>query len=127
MNNNQKVYDWIEKNREKHNKRMALYMRERNKTHPPQYTKNLRIKLLKILGDKCVRCGFNEQQALQIDHISGNGYIERKFRFGALFYKYYIDNQDKISNNLQILCANCNKIKQIKNKEYKKSGRPKKY
>lgn len=33
-----------------------------------------------ILGDSCVRCGFSDKRALQVDHINGGGLQERKDR-----------------------------------------------
>ena len=73
----------------------------------------LREKLFEILGGKkCVKCGFDDQRALQFDHIHDDGSIERKKRkTTALSYYYYTDNPSTAKKRIQVLCANCNRIK----------------
>lgn len=70
-----------------------------------------REKAIKILGNKCAACGFNDKRALQVDHINGKGNLER-YHHGTLakIIKGEI-------NNYQCLCANCNWIKRYENKE----------
>ena len=72
----------------------------------------LREEVHKLLGDKCVKCGFLDSRALQIDHVYGDGYIDRKKRFSAISYYIYIKKElMKQSDRYQLLCANCNWIK----------------
>jgi hypothetical protein len=72
-----------------------------------------------VLGDRCVRCGFDDYRALVIDHIHGGGRFERMYRSSpSVFYRSVIANPD----GLQILCANCNLIKAIEQGEF--VGRP---
>lgn len=69
------------------------------------------------LGGKCIKCGFNDYRALQIDHIHGGGRKERK---EVIFNNEYIlKHKDKY----QILCANCNTIKKIENFEQPHSAK----
>ena len=75
-----------------------------------------RKKVIEALGGKCVKCGFSDWRALQIDHINGGGHRELKiltrykmYKLAAAFPKKY-----------QLLCANCNWIKRYKNGEHKK-------
>ena len=71
-----------------------------------------------ILGDKCVKCGFNDKRALQFDHINGGGLKDRiRFKAAQTMYKFYINNPELARKCLQILCANCNTIKIKENKE----------
>ena len=37
-----------------------------------------RLEVIRRLGSKCSRCGFNDERALQIDHIHGGGVQESK-------------------------------------------------
>lgn len=127
LKSSQRVYDWIAKNRAKHNKRMALYMREYNKRNPSTYVQRHRIMLLDLLGMKCSKCGFSDVRALQIDHINGNGHKERLSIHGIKFYRYYLKNIDEIKDNIQLLCANCNFIKKLENNEHSHKGVPRKY
>jgi hypothetical protein len=77
-----------------------------------------RQKLVEALGGKCMRCGYDDDwRALQIDHIRGNGAMER--RNGdrphiATFRAKVIANPESYS----LLCANCNQIKRIENAEH---------
>jgi len=125
--NSQRVQEWIVKNRAKHNKRMALYMREYKKINPNNHSERQRARLLEILGGKCVKCGYTDKRSLQFDHIKGDGYTERKSLPNSKMVNYYLKNQDKITLNIQILCANCNMIKKIENNECSTKGRPRKY
>lgn len=95
--------------------------------NPDQYKKDLmrdvikRHKLVNALGGKCVRCSYDQDiRALQVDHINADGHLDRKKKGRAKIYRYWINNLDEARENLQILCANCNKIKQIENCEFKK-------
>lgn len=71
---------------------------------------------------KCVMCGFDDIRALQIDHINGNGRDHRRQlgrRAGGsdIIIDFIIKNN--YPDGFQILCANCNMIKVIENKEYR--------
>jgi hypothetical protein len=79
-----------------------------------RYRLRLRMEVLKVLGDKCVRCGFSDWQCLQIDHIKGGGEKERKrLRNNLTLYRNIIKNQE----GYQLLCANCNQKKRYENQE----------
>lgn len=76
-----------------------------------------REELLQSLGGACVRCGFSDDRALQVDHVNGNGFKERKSGINpttAKFRRLVLDHPDEY----QILCANCNAIKRIENGEH---------
>lgn len=82
-----------------------------------------RVKVVEELGGKCTSCGYNKDfRALVLDHIKGDGYLDRK-RIGNKIYRYYVNNIDEAKNNLQILCANCNMIKSFENNEHNVSRR----
>lgn len=67
---------------------------------------------------RCVKCGFSDRRALQIDHVHGGG--SRTNHLGSAFLlKEILANP----SNFQILCANCNWIKRSENNEV--IGRPK--
>ena len=77
-----------------------------------------RLSLLNILGNKCVRCGFSDMRALQIDHINSDGKKDRiRFANPDRAYFYYLHHLDEIEHNLQLLCANCNWIKRWEKNE----------
>ena len=76
----------------------------------------LRAKVIKLLGEKCVRCGYSDERALQIDHIYGGGRIDRK-RLSSVsrYYEHILINEGR---GYQLLCANCNVIKAREQGEY---------
>jgi len=73
-----------------------------------------RARVLDMLGPVCVKCGFIDPRALQINHINGGGDRERKRRGGTGYYRAMLSDPD----SYQILCANCNWIKKYENSEH---------
>jgi 5-methylcytosine-specific restriction endonuclease McrA len=61
-----------------------------------------RKRLLEALGTTCSMCGFVAKHPAQIDidHING-------------------DSRDDRPNNLQVLCANCHRLKTVLNEDWK--------
>lgn len=82
------------------------------------YRDRIRKETLDMLGGKCIQCGFADYRALQVDHINGGGHAERKLQGYDvnIVFRNVRDNRDKY----QLLCANCNVIKRIINKEHGK-------
>lgn len=78
---------------------------------------DVRDKALQAVGRgkiECVRCGFSDIRAIQIDHIDGKGWEHRKTCSSR--YQYY----EEITANFelyQILCANCNQIKKYEDRK----------
>lgn len=75
----------------------------------------VRAGALDALGNKCVKCGFDDPRALQIDHIFGGGHQERKRIGNNGTYKRVVAGEP----GYQILCANCNWIKRYEGHELK--------
>lgn len=95
--------------------------RKFRRTHPDYsirlYT-DRKQQLMEIIGHVCVRCGFSDPRALQIDHINGGGAREIK-SVGYLRHiiKLLELDHDEVKKRVQILCANCNWIKRHENGE----------
>ena len=87
------------------------------------YIRKLRQEVIKKLGGKCVRCGFTDVRALQVDHVNGGGTREKK-SLSSLAFTHRILEDTK--GNYQLLCANCNWIKRYEKKENAKIIRCKK-
>jgi len=97
-------------------RRHALVRRESNKAG----YKELRDSILDDLGGVCVRCGFSDKRALHIDHVYADGYQDRlknRKSKGPRAYLLYI-KENLGSGRFQLLCANCNRIKQVADKEF---------
>jgi len=67
-----------------------------------------------IGGQRCVKCGFDDIRALQIEYKNGGG---RNFINRHELYRFYVNNPEKAKENLQVICANCNWIKKYKRNE----------
>ena len=81
-----------------------------------------REQALQALGSACVRCGFTDPRALQIDHKEGNGMAHRRALTKGK--RYSGDAQTRLHKDVlanlsrfQLLCANCNWIKRHENAE----------
>lgn len=87
-----------------------------------QYALQRRMKVLEAYGCKCNYCGYDKPLALEVDHIFNDGKQERKEKKIKDFYRFLIQNNYP-KDRYQLLCANCNYIKQ---KGLKKAKRLKK-
>lgn len=121
-----KIYD-----REYFSNYEALNKQKRSDYRVKYYhVKNRELKnaVYEVLGKKCVKCGFQDQRALQIDHVNGDGAQDRKKLSGgrnsvgaSTLYKAVLESVSRDENKYQILCANCNWIKKHENNENRKS------
>lgn len=71
-------------------------------------------------NERCIRCGFSDRRALQIDHINGGGNQEKNIRLKNNWHKWMRMVIEDQTGKYQILCANCNWIKRCENREYNK-------
>ena len=77
------------------------------------YSFSIRKKLIMFLGPKCVFCGTEDIDYLQLDHKSGYGGIERRRfkRNGLSLMYYYWTNLIEAYLRLQVLCIKCHRLK----------------
>ena len=69
--------------------------------------KEVKRQAVKMLGNKCSQCGFDDLRALEIDHINGGGNEHRRKR-GA--WGVYYDVLHSEGKGYRLLCANCHSI-----------------
>ena len=83
-------------------------------TNSNSFYSTLRTKLFTILGEKkCASCGFDNERALgfgQIDDIESFDYIQRAGAVSS--WEKYISDPELARKKLQVICLNCNMIKQ---------------
>lgn len=83
-----------------------------------------RALVLELLGGKCVHCGFSDFRALQVDHVNGDGYLELKANRKRPHNPHRRLKMIKAEpSRYQLLCANCNQIKKVENKEDCRHGK----
>ena len=101
-----------------------------NQQNQSKLIKERRIKLIGLLGGKCVDPYqlhlpndpfLTDWRNLQLDHIKGYGkkqrYKNSEFTNSITTVKYYLKHLEQAKSEIQILCANCNWIKKYENKE----------
>jgi hypothetical protein len=81
-----------------------------------QQQRKLREKINAKLGGKCSRCSCDDPRVLEIDHVNGGGSKELRRGWGGGMSYYYRVLKDT-QNTYQLLCANCNKIKRVEERE----------
>lgn len=107
----------------KHVKRHVKFIKKSVQYGVKSYYLANRIELIKIMGNKCILCGFSDWRALQVDHINGNGKQEILKYQSKNIRKYYEKVKESVINNkkeYQLICANCNWIKRSENNENSK-------
>ena len=92
--------------------------KERLKGYKQAYEQRIRERLFRLLGEKCVRCGFSDKRALQIDHINGDGHYDKhRCRASSVMHRRVCDSIERGEKRYQLLCANCNWIKRVERGE----------
>jgi len=101
--------------------RTPIHSRDNFRKHEYQkktieYSSNLRPKLFDILEKKeCIICGFDDERALgfgQIDEKDSLNFVQRENIPSS--WEKYVSEPELAKEKLQILCLNCNQIKQKK-------------
>lgn len=90
------------------------YSKEAHNRAGKKYSQNLRKAVIAFLGGKCIKCGFSDERALQIDHVYGGGRKDRVGLSSSAFYKKVLADT---AGKYQLLCSNCNWIKRVENDE----------
>jgi len=77
--------------------------------------KELRNKVLEIVGKVCVECGCNYAPALEVNHMNGGGTRERKEVWNGSKTKFYraIVNGTRKTDDLNTLCKVHNAIHEL--------------
>lgn len=82
------------------------------------HQQRIRQRLIDELGRQCVRCGFDDWRALQVDHVHGDGRLERvKLNNVSKLFHAVVASPARY----QLLCANCNWIKRYEKHEHGQS------
>jgi len=85
--------------------------KKRNRASQRKYYRKLRIKVLDIFGGKCVYCGCDIREALEINHINGRGCREKQKR-SSCTKKFYLDiiSGRRTIDDLELTCKVCNVV-----------------
>lgn len=114
--------EYYRKNRERINaRRNTVEQKQARRLRVNARRNKIRIELLNMFGGKCIKCGFSDWRALQIDHINGGGSKERKIIRDTWKYMRIIIQDKNREEKYQLLCSNCNWIKRYENYEERKA------
>lgn len=121
--------EYARKYQEKHREQTRKYAREYRHRNRDLINKKRRHRrkeardalLKKLSGDppKCEKCKFSDVRALQVDHINAGGSEAKKTGWGGYpsLERILKLSTEEARKEYQVLCANCNAIKRVENKE----------
>jgi len=107
--NKKKINNEYRKKRRKTDPYYATgFDKESWKKYQREKIRTIRSEVIEKLGGKCISCGYNDNRALQVDHVNGGGGKERKI-YSWKYWKMLKNLTDM--QEYQLLCANCHAIK----------------
>jgi hypothetical protein len=125
--------NWYAKNKVWLNKRRTAelkieYAKNKSLFRQKEQIRRDNLKLLtfqkysKLQTPICLKCGFSDLRALCLDHTNNNGNKDRKENMGrnlggsgSRFYAFL--KRNNFPKGYQVLCANCNLIKEIERRK----------
>lgn len=85
----------------------VLYEYQRGKRGKNGQGALLHNRVINALGGKCCRCGNNDLRVLEVNHVRGGSSAEFKRHHPQSSYRTVLSGE-RITGDLNILCANCN-------------------
>ncbi len=67
-----------------------------------------KLAIIESLGGKCVKCGFSDHRAIDINHIDPSTKVRP--RGGQYTWSRRFKDWDANAGNLELLCANCHRL-----------------
>ena len=88
---------------------------KRNNATRRKYRRNIRKQVLEKLGGKCVYCGCDIEEILEINHIHGGGNREYRenYKCQITFYLDIVKGRRSI-DDLELTCKVCNAMHYVK-------------
>ena len=101
------------KDKDKQREYQRKYQREwarKNRQSQRNYCRNLRQQVLELLGNKCINCGCDIVEALEINHKKGGGNQEKKNKYKKSAKWFYLDilKNRRNTQDLELRCIICN-------------------
>ncbi len=82
-----------------------------NKAFKKKFRQELRQRVVKAYGGKCICCGENRWQFLTLDHPDGGGQIDRAKYRNSTGQIYGWAERNGYPNIYRLLCMNCNWVR----------------
>lgn len=109
--NPEKIAEWGRRRRERARERYRTdpeyheKMLEKSRNYQNNRNRTLRAEVIKKLGGKCVKCGCDVYEVLEINHINGGG--QKDMSRKAQFYLEILNEKRK---DIELTCKVCNII-----------------
>jgi len=87
--------------------------KKREVTSQTIYWRKIRQQVIQKLGGKCAKCGCDNYDALEINHLNGGGRKEAKKISNKAFYLAIL-NGTRQTDDLDIRCKVCNNVHYLK-------------
>ena len=72
----------------------------------------IKLEIYSLLGNHCIKCGFNDKRALEIDHKDPRMAKKEPLRCQSVtYYRRILERIKSGSKDYQLMCCNCNRIK----------------
>jgi hypothetical protein len=81
----------------------------KNRASIRKYIRKLRLRAIAKLGGKCIYCGCDNPNALEMNHINGGGCQESKVH-GRKTKSLYLDIVAGRRNDIELTCRVCNAV-----------------
>jgi len=72
------------------------------------YNKNRRIKIVRLLGGKCICCGESHIEFLSAQHKNNDGANHRREIGSGSTYNWILKNIEEAKKIIELMCMNCN-------------------
>lgn len=109
MKNHPKQTIKWELERQERRKKTGYYETEEFKIKRYEYRQKIKKKALEILGGKCVYCGCDIPEALEMNHINGGGRKEKRIN-PHYTTKIYADIIAGRRTDIELTCRVCNAL-----------------
>lgn len=110
-NNKEKFLEWQRTYRASHPEARRT---EARLAYGKRRNRQLRFDAIDAYGEICACCGEDNKWFLCLDHIFDDGAASRKEKgSGTAYFNYLKKNNYPESENLQVLCFNCNNAKRV--------------
>jgi len=123
--NNSLMREWRHNNKEKSSE-MSKRFQAKHPGITTEWSRKKRIRIRREMvdayGGKCIRCGIDDIDVLDIDHIDDSGSVHRKNGIHGWRFYMLLKKLGYPKDNYQLLCRNCNWKKEMERRRSRLSN-----
>ena len=84
--------------------------RSKDRDSQRRYWKKIRKQVIDKLGGRCINCGCDNPDALEINHINGGGNEDKRINGNGKQFYLHILNGTRKTDDLEMTCIVCNAL-----------------